>query len=120
MTNTISLRDLFTAVSTSDLAEEYKARALEEIAKLDAENQKRKEKNAAKKAENEPINEKILAAIQGSDEPLTASAIREALDNEFSVQKISSLCRALVAEDRLSVEDVKVAKKGVQKAYSIA
>lgn len=118
--NTISLRGLFTAVAESDLAEEFKARAAEEIAKIDAENQKRKEKNAAKRAENEPINEAIIAAIQGSDEPLTASAIREALDNEYSVQKISSLCRALVADGRLVAGDLRVAKKGIQKAYAIA
>lgn len=38
---------------------------------------------------------------------------------EISVQKASALCRQLVEEGALTVQEIKVSKKGKQKAYAI-
>ena len=48
---------------------------------------------------------------------MVASAIAEKV--EISTQKASALCRQLVESGKLSVEEVKIPKKGKQKAYRI-
>ena len=48
---------------------------------------------------------------------MVASAIAERL--EISTQKVSALCRQLVESKKLKVEDVKIPKKGKQKAYMV-
>jgi predicted transcriptional regulator len=53
-----------------------------------------------------------------SDEALTAATVAEAIG--VSVQKANALLRALVAEGRAEVTEVKVPKRGVQKAYTKA
>jgi predicted transcriptional regulator len=53
-----------------------------------------------------------------SDEALTAATVAEAIG--VSVQKANALLRALVAEGRAEVTEVKVPKKGAQKAYTKA
>ena len=48
---------------------------------------------------------------------MVASAIAEKV--EISTQKASALCRQLVESNKLKVEEVKIPRKGKQKAYSI-
>lgn len=87
---------------------EKEAAALENAAKRNA------EKRAAKNAENAPLYEQILEFV-GAD-ARTASEVAAVLN--VNVQKASSLLRQLVAEGKLTVTDVKVPKKGTQKAYA--
>ena len=110
-------RDFFTAIVNSDLNDELKAFATEAIAKLDARNAKRASKPSKKSLENEPIKESIANLLVDGDARL-ASEIASAL--ELSVSKVSALCRQMVADGVLHVEDVKVKGKGMQKSYSIA
>lgn len=96
------------------------AKAQAEIAKLDATNAKRAEKQSAKAKENEPLKvaiyEYLLAnGTKTSPEIATALSTEE---NEVSTSKASSMCRQMVEDGRLSVTEVKVPKKGKLKAYT--
>lgn len=95
---------------------ELKEFAKAEIAKLDERNANRSSKPTKAQIENEPIKEKILE-ILSTGERMVASAIAERL--EISTQKASALCRQLVESKKLKVEDVKIPKKGKQKAYMV-
>lgn len=95
---------------------ELKEFAKAEIVKLDERNANRSSKPTKTQIENEPIKEKILE-ILSTGERMVASAIAERL--EISTQKASALCRQLVESKKLKVEDVKIPKKGKQKAYMI-
>lgn len=95
---------------------ELKEFAKAEIVKLDERNASRSSKPTKAQIENEPIKEKILEVLS-TGERMVASAIAERL--EISTQKASALCRQLVDSKQLKVEDVKIPKKGKQKAYSI-
>ena len=95
---------------------ELKEFAKAEIVKLDERNASRSSKPTKTQIENEPIKEKILEVLS-TGERMVASAIAEKL--EISTQKASALCRQLVESKKLKVEDVKIPKKGKQKAYMV-
>ena len=95
---------------------ELKEFAKAEIVKLDERNASRSSKPTKAQIENEPIKEKILEVLS-TGERMVASAIAEKV--EISTQKESALCRQLVESGKLSVEEVKIPKKGKQKAYRI-
>lgn len=95
---------------------ELKEFAKAEIVKLDERNANRSSKPTKTQIENEPIKDKILEVLS-TGERMVASAIAERL--EISTQKASALCRQLVESKKLKVEDVKIPKKGKQKAYMI-
>ena len=102
---------------TSEMdALELKEFAKAEIVKLDETNASRSSKPTKTQIENEPIKEKILEVLS-TEERMVASAIAERL--EISTQKASALCRQLVESKKLKVEDVKIPKKGKQKAYMV-
>ena len=109
-------RDFLTAISNlENISEELKAEALARIEKIDATNEARKNKPSKKALENAPIMEQIVNEVLGT-EAVTAGAVAEAVG--ISVQKASALLRALVAEGKATVTEVKVPKRGVQKAYA--
>ena len=95
---------------------ELKEFAKAEIVKLDERNANRSAKPTKAQIENKSIKEKILE-ILSTEERMVASAIAEKV--EISTQKASALCRQLVESKQLKVEDVKIPKKGKQKAYMI-
>ena len=95
---------------------ELKEFAKAEIVKLDERNANRSSKPTKTQIENKPIKEKILEVLS-TGEKMVASAIAERL--EISTQKASALCRQLVESKKLKVEDVKIPKKGKQKAYMV-
>ena len=109
-------RDFYTAISNGEMTDELKAMAYAEIEKMDAANEKRKEKVSKKAAENQPIIDRIVNEILTA-EPMTATDIAAVI--ELSVQKTSSLCRAAVAQGKAVQSEVKVPKKGPQKAYAL-
>ena len=110
-------REFFTAIVTSEVSDELKAFATEAIEKLDARNAKRASKPSKKSLENEPIKEAIANHLIDGEGHL-ASEIASSL--EISVSKASALCRQMVADGVLTVEDTKVKGKGTQKSYSLA
>ena len=95
---------------------ELKEFAKAEIVKLDERNANRSAKPTKTQIENKSIKEKILEVLS-TEERMVASAIAERL--EISTQKVSALCRQLVESKKLKVEEVKIPRKGKQKAYSI-
>ena len=112
LNNVIAVVDGTSEVNVLELKEFAKA----EIVKLDERNANRSSKPTKTQIENEPIKEKILE-ILSTGERMVASAIAERL--EISTQKASALCRQLVESKQLKVEDVKIPKKGKQKAYMV-
>ena len=109
-------REFLTAIANMEnISEELKNEAVARIEKLDATNEARKNKPSKKATENAPIMEQIVNEILTS-EAQTASAIAEVAG--ISVQKASALLRQLVADGKATVTEVKVPKRGVQKAYA--
>lgn len=103
--------------------------ATEQIAKLDATALKRKgkvsAKDQAKRDENATLAAHIASTILGT-EPKTATDVAAALTAEadenaepVKVQKASYLLRLAVDMGLASVTEVKIPKKGTQKAYTI-
>lgn len=109
-------REFYTAIVNGTLTEDVIAKAHEEIEKLDARNAKRASKPSKKSLENAPIKDSIAEFL--ADGSHLASEIAKGLD--LSVSKVSALCRQMVGDGVLTVEDVKVKGKGTQKSYSLA
>lgn len=97
--------------------EEVQIHAQAQLDKMDLTNAKRKEKPSKTAIANEPIKAAIMEFITGRNEICIASAVAEAV--EISVQKASSLLNQLAEEGKLTKSEVKVPKKGMQKAYSL-
>ena len=110
-------REFFTVIkSMEDISDELKEHAISELKKLDKRNAARATKPTKAQKENEPIKEKIVSFLTEKGGFHTASEVTEAC--EISVQKASALCRQLVEEGVLKVKEIKVPKKGKQKAYA--
>ena len=109
-------RDFYNAVIASVDNDELKAFATEAIEKLDVRNAKRASKPSKKSLENEPIKASIREFLESGSH--LASEIASGLN--LSVSKVSALCRQMVGDGLLTVEDVKVKGKGTQKSYSLA
>lgn len=122
-------REFYTAITvenatiTPDMVEHAKA----QIAKLDATAEKRKgkvsAKDQAKRDENAALAKHIAETILGS-EAKTATDVAVALTaetgEEVKVQKASYLCRLAVELGLANASEVKIPKKGTQKAYTAA
>jgi len=109
-------REFYTAIVNGTINEEVISHASDAIAKLDERNAKRASKPSKKSLENEPIKASIREFL--ADGSHLASEIAKGLD--LSVSKVSALCRQMVGDGLLTVEDVKVKGKGTQKSYSLA
>lgn len=120
-------REFFVAISkNANLTADLRDHATAQIAKLDAANAKRAETQSKKSKENEPIKQAIynLLITRGA---MTSPDIAVALNEQgvtntagepISTSKASSMCRQMVDDDLLSVEEIKVPKKGKLKAYT--
>lgn len=93
--------------------------AAEAIAKMDAANEKRKEKAAtteSKKAqENAPVKAAILEALTHDAQPAADIAAAAGI----STQKASSLLRQLAGDEAVVVSEIKVPKRGTCKGYAL-
>ena len=121
-------REFYNLIAANEtLTEEVRNHATEQIAKLDATAEKRKGKVSAKDQEKRDANaamaKHIAETILGT-EAKTATDVAAALTaeagEEVKVQKASYLCRLAVELGLASVTEVKIPKKGTQKAYTIA
>lgn len=122
METKMTSRDFYTAIASNEaVSADLRDYATEQIAKLDAKNAKRSSKPSKTQVANEPIKTAIVECLTANGQA-TASEIATALSTEetpVTTQKVSALCRQLVAEGLLSVADVKIPKKGMVKAYSV-
>ena len=110
-------RNFFELVAAGTLNEEVIAHAVAQIEKMDVANAKKKEKPSKAAIANEPIKQAIMEFIMGRNELCIISAVAEAV--EISVQKASYLLNQLAADGKLTKTEVKVPKKGLQKAYGL-
>ena len=121
-------REFYTAIAENEtLTEEIRTHATELIAKLDATAEKRKGKVSAKDQEKRDANAamaaKVAAEILGAEAKTAtdvATALTEMLGEEVKVQKASYLCRLAVTLGLANQTEVKIPKKGTQKAYTAA
>ena len=113
-------REFYNAIANSEnLSTELTEKAADLLAKLDAANaharEKRAEKPSKKSVENAPIKAAMLEHFtEGTG--LTAANVAALMD--IKVQKASALLRQLVADNVLSVSDVKIKGKGTVKMYT--
>lgn len=110
-------REFYNAIINANINDEITAYAQAAIEKMDATNEKRRNTPSKTQEANAPLYEQIVNTILTS-EPKTASDVASELG--VSVQKASALLRGLVADGKAVSSDVKVAKKGTQKAYTLA
>lgn len=120
-------REFYTAISANEtLTEEIRNHAIEQIAKLDATAEKRKGKVSAKDQEKRDANaalaRQIADTILGTEAKTAtdvAAVLTETLGEEVKVQKASYLLRLAVELGLANATEVKIPKKGTQKAYTI-
>lgn len=110
-------REFYNAIINGSMTDEVKTHAAEALSKLDERNQKRSSKPTKAQLENEPVKTAIVdyLTIHGG-----AVAADIAAEVDITTQKASALCRQLVESGTLTVEEVKVPKKGKCKKYSLA
>jgi hypothetical protein len=120
-------REFYTAIAENEtLSTEIRDHATEQIAKLDATAEKRKGK--VSKADQEKRDANAALAAKVAAEVLTTEAktatdvaaiLTEMLGEEVKVQKASYLCREAVKMGLATQTEVKIPKKGTQKAYAV-
>lgn len=110
-------REFYTAIINGTINDEVVEVATAALAKMDAANEKRRNTPSKKAVENQPLVDEIVNSILTS-EPKTASDVAAELG--VSAQKASALLRSIVANGQATVSDIKVPKKGTQKAYTLA
>ena len=123
-------REFFVKVSEGEMTEEMKDFAVEQLIKMDAQLAARKgkisEKEQAKRDANEALARRVVAEILGA-EAKTATDIAdemntlmpEALEKPANAQKASALMKKAMELDLVVQSDVKIPKKGTQKAYAV-
>lgn len=109
-------REFYTAIMNGEIDEQVKLFASEELEKMDAANEKRRNTLSKKAQENLPLLQQITDEIL-TDEPKTATDVAAVL--EVSVQKASGLLRRLVEDGKAAKVDVKIKGKGKGKGYTL-
>ena len=121
-------REFYTAITAENatITPEMIEHATAQLAKLDATAEKRKGK--VSKADQEKRDANAALAAKVAAEVLTTEAktatdvaaiLTEMLGEEVKVQKASYLCREAVKMGLATQTEVKIPKKGTQKAYAI-
>ena len=122
-------REFYTAITAENatITPEMIEHAQAQIAKLDATAEKRKGKVSAKDLEKREANAKMATLIAETilgTEAKTATDVAAVLTaeagEEVKVQKASYLCRLAVELGLANATEVKIPKKGTQKAYTAA
>lgn len=109
-------REFYSMIVKGEIDEQVKLFASEELEKMDAANEKRRNTLSKKAQENLPLLQQITDEIL-TDEPKTATDVAAVL--KVSVQKASGLLRRLVEEGKAVKVDVKIKGKGTQKGYRL-
>ena len=118
-------REFFVKVAAGEMTEEMQAMAAEFLTKMDAQLEARKgklsEKEQAKRDANVALATRVATEILGAEAKTATDVAAELtvmLGEEVKVQKASSLCRKAVELGLAVQTDVKIPKKGSQKAYT--
>ena len=120
-------REFFVNAAAGEMTEEMKAFAAEFLTKMDAQLEARKgkvsEKEQAKRDANVALATRVAKEILGAEAKTAtdvAAALTEMLGEEVKVQKASYICRLAVTMELANQTEVKIPKKGAQKAYTAA
>ena len=118
-------REFYTTIVETVANEELVEHAKAQLAKLDATAEKRKGKvskaDLEKRAANEALARHIAADILTAEAKTAtdvAAILTEESGEEVKVQKASYLCRLAVDLGLANQTEVKIPKKGTQKAYT--
>lgn len=118
-------REFFVKVAAGEMTEEMQAFAAEALVKMDETLEKRKgkvsEKVQAQRDANVALATRVAKEILGAEAKTAtdvAAELTEMLGEEVKVQKASFLCRKAVDLELAVQTDVKIPKKGSQKAYT--
>lgn len=118
-------REFFVKAAAGEMTEEMMTFAAEALVKMDETLEKRKgkvsEKEQAKRDANVALATRVATEILGAEAKTAtdvAAELTELLGEEVKVQKASSLCRKAVELGLAVQTDVKIPKKGSQKAYT--
>lgn len=118
-------REFFVKVAAGEMTEEMQAFAAEALVKMDETLEKRKgkvsEKVQAQRDANVTLATRIATEILGAEAKTAtdvAAELTEMLGEEIKVQKASALCRKAVELGLATATEVKIPKKGTQKAYT--
>lgn len=109
-------RELYNAVINGNITDEVKAKAQEELDKLDARNSAKNSKPTKTQKENEPIAKAIVEALEGGEK----LGVDLATELGITVNKVNGIALNLVKEGVLIKTKVKVKGKGEMTAYSLA
>lgn len=112
----MTTREMLNAIISGTINADVQAKAQEVLASLDKKNENRKSKPSKTAIANAPIKEAIVNHLN-EVKHATASEVAEAMN--ITVQKASALLRQLAQDGVFTVSEVKVAKKGVVKNYSV-
>ena len=113
----MTTREFYTIVAASDLADDVKAFATASIEKLDNRNANRSSKPTKVQLENAPIKQALLEYLTTNAGQFTEGDLGTALG--VTHNKAGALARQLVAEGKVTSAEVKIAKVGKRKVYSI-
>ena len=118
-------REFYTTIVETIANEELVEHAKAQLAKLDATAEKRKGKvskaDMEKRAANEELARHIAVDILTAEAKTAtdvAAILTEETGEEVKVQKASYLCRLAVKMELANETEVKIPKKGAQKAYT--
>lgn len=120
-------REFYNAIiaENATITAEMIEHATEALAKLDATAEKRKgkvsAKEQAKRDENAALAIKVASEILGTEAMTStdvAAALSEMLGEEVKVQKASYVCRKAVEMGLAVQTEVKIPKRGTNKAYT--
>ena len=109
-------RELYNAVINGNITDEVKAKAQEELDKLDARNSAKNSKPTKTQKENEPIAKAIVEALEGGEK----LGVDLATELGITVNKVNGIALNLVKEGVLVKTKTKVKGKGEMTAYSLA
>ena len=123
-------REFFVKAAAGEMNEEMMTFAAEQLVKMDETLAKRKgkvsEREQAKRDANEALARRVVAEILGA-EAKTATDIAaemnalmpEVLEKPANAQKASAVMKKAMELDLVVQSDVKIPKKGAQKAYAV-
>lgn len=123
-------REFFVNAAAGEMTEEMMTFAAEQLVKMDETLAKRKgkisEKEQAKRDANEALARRVVAEILGA-EAKTATDIAaemnvlmpEVLEKPANAQKASAVMKKAMELDLVVQSEVKIPKKGTQKAYTV-
>ena len=106
------------AVVTAEMAEKAQEILAADAKAKEARKGKVSAKDQAKRDENVALATKVATEILGT-EPMTATDVAPLMGEGDKVQKASYICRLAVDLGLATQTEVKIPKKGTQKAYTV-